>query len=62
MKIGDLVIVSIPTLPEITGIYFGIKMVKHTDAYGYRTQIEFFEILTEGCLKTFSPSLIRSIS
>lgn len=62
MKRGDLVIISIPTLPEIIGIYFGIKMVNHTGYYGYRTQVEFFEILTEGCLKTFAPSLIRSIS
>lgn len=62
MKPGDLVIISTPTLPEITGIYIGIKMVKHTGFYGHETQMEFSEILTEGCLKTFAPSLIRSIS
>ena len=62
MKQGDLVIISIPTLPEITGIYIGIKMENHTGYYGYRIQMKFFEILTEGCLKTFAPSLIRSIS
>jgi len=68
MKPGDLVIISVPMLPEITGIYIGIKMVnikmvKHTGFYGqHETQMEFFEILTEGCLKTFAPSLIRSIS
>ena len=48
MKPGDLVIISIPTLPEITGIYIGIKMVNHTGFYGHETQMEFFEILTEG--------------
>jgi hypothetical protein len=62
MKIGDLVIISVPTLPEMIGIYIGTKLEKHIGFRGGETQMEFFEILTEGCIKTFAPPLIRSIS